>query len=76
MTFPRFLAVNTPDETVYFGRSDISAYITNCSDKMLKESGDDLRISWGHLHLSARNGKIGTADDRVKNVRLQRRKHG
>lgn len=60
------LAVNTPDETVYFGRSDISAYITNCSDKMLKESGDDLRISWGHLHLSARNGKIGTADDRVK----------
>ena len=33
---------------------------------MLKESGDDLRISWGHLHLSARNGKIGTADDRVK----------
>ncbi|MCI5970474.1 MAG: DUF4965 domain-containing protein [Oscillospiraceae bacterium] len=60
------LAVNEPDETVYFGQSDISAYITNCSNTMLETSGDNLRISWGHLHLAARNGKIGTADDVLK----------
>ena len=60
------LAVNTPNESVRFGRTKGSVFCGCGEEKMLAASGDDRRINWGYLHLAAPDGELGVADDSEK----------
>ena len=60
------LCTNTPDEKVFFGKEDDYVYLSSGTEKMLKVSGDDQRINWGEVTLSAPNGKTGFTDDNSK----------
>ncbi len=60
------LCTDTPDEKVFFGKSDNYVYISSGRENMLKESGDDKRINWGKVCLAAPNGKLGFTDDNCK----------
>lgn len=48
-------AVNTSDQTVEFGADENSIFCGRGEKDMLTKSGDDMRIDWGWLHLSAPN---------------------
>ncbi len=60
------LCTDTPDEKVFFGKSDNYVYISSGKENMLKESGDDKRINWGKVCLAAPCGKLGFTDDNHK----------
>lgn len=64
------MAVNTPDEKVRLGRSDISVYAVCADEHILEKSGDDVRINWGYLHLAAKSGRTGFIDDWMKRYKL------
>lgn len=64
------MAVNSPDEEVLLGRSDISVYASCADNHILQDSGDDLRINWGYLHLAAKSGKTGFIDDYMKKLKM------
>ena len=44
-------AVDRPNQTVTFGKSDYSIFCGRGEADMLTKSGDDMRIDWGWLHL-------------------------
>jgi hypothetical protein len=46
-------AVNTSDQRVLFGDDANGIYCGRGREEMLTKSGDDMRIDWGWLHLSA-----------------------
>lgn len=60
------LCTNTPDEKVFFGKEDNYVYLSSGTEKMLAVSGDDQRINWGKVTLSAPSGRTGFTDDRHK----------
>lgn len=60
------LCTDTPDEKVFFGKSDSYVYISSGKKNMLKESGDDKRINWGKVCISTPKGKMGFTDDNHK----------
>lgn len=47
------MCVNTPDQSVVYGKTDYSVTASSGKKMMLKRSGDDHRIEWGTLHLIA-----------------------
>ena len=47
------MCVNTPDQSVVYGKTDYSITASSGTKRMLKRSGDDHRIEWGTLHLLA-----------------------
>ena len=60
------LCTNTPDEKVYFGREDDYVFLSSGEENILEVSGDDLRINWGKVCLSAPGGVTGFTDDNHK----------
>ena len=60
------LCTDTPDEKVFFGKSDNYVFLSSGTEKMLKKSGDDTRINWGKVCLSTPNGKMGFTNDNRK----------
>lgn len=64
--FSSLIAVNTPDEEVIFGQTDKTVWCGRDKKNMLEVSGDDNRINWGFLHVSALDGECGVATDRTK----------
>ncbi len=60
------LCTDTPDEKVFFGRCENYVFLSSGKENMLKESGDDKRINWGRVCLSAPEGKTGFTDDNSK----------
>lgn len=63
MDVSALMAANSIDDTVSFSRHKNIISCDNGDENMLKESGDDLRIKWGHLCVAAPEGKIGRTDD-------------
>lgn len=64
------LAVNTTDQQVMFGKDAQSIFCGRGEEGMLTKSGDDMRIDWGWLHLSAPGHKyaITCAADKRKGL--------
>ncbi len=58
--------VDKPNEKIISGKTDNYVYFSSGEDDLLKESGDDKRISWGKLCLSTNCGTIGTTIDSRK----------
>ncbi len=64
--FSALMAVNTDDEEVTFGKTDISVFTGRGNTDVLKKVGDNVRINWGYLHVASRDGKTGFIDDSIK----------
>ena len=62
------LTVDQPDGKVTLSHSGQIAKADSGDADMLKESGDDKRISWGALYVTSPNGKIGITYDNQKNA--------
>ncbi len=60
------LCVDLPNESVTFGKEDGYVYFSSGEKDMLKESGDDKRISWGRVCLASPNAKLGLTNDSKK----------
>lgn len=67
------LVVDKPDEKICIGKTNFSSHISNCKaasmgikDTVLEKSGDDTRISWGHLHFAGNGGWCSEINDGVK----------
>ncbi len=60
------LCTDKPDEKVFFGKEENYVFLSSGYENMLKESGDDQRISWGKVCISAPCGRTGFTDDNHK----------
>ncbi len=60
------LCTDTPEERVFFGKTENYVFLSSGEDDMLKESGDDKRISWGKVCISTPKGRLGFTDDHEK----------
>lgn len=67
------LTVNSPNEKVTFGKTELSVYVSSGEERILAEYGDNLCINWGSLHMAARGGNTGTASDEEKMNAHQKR---
>ncbi len=57
------MAVDSSDDSVVFTKHLDVLCCSAAKQNMLKKSGDNLRIEWGHLHIAAPCGKLGITDD-------------
>lgn len=53
------IAVDTADGTVESGRENDFVYFSSGTEEMLKNSGDDRRISWGRVCIGSPEAKLG-----------------
>ncbi|MBE7038830.1 MAG: DUF4965 domain-containing protein [Ruminococcaceae bacterium] len=65
------LAVNMPDEMVTLGYEDNFVYASSGEDDMLKDAGDNKRISWGRFCLASPYGKLGITKEGEKNFGIK-----
>lgn len=63
MDVSALMAVNTPDESVVFSKYGNIICCGNGNKNILNQSGDNLRINWGYLHIAAPSGTLGMTDD-------------